>query len=52
MNKRFKNLQANEEYQEDDVQAFLDKTRTLGTHFADMISKLGGSWTFILIFLV
>jgi uncharacterized membrane protein len=51
MHKRFKKLQSNEEYQEVDVQATLDKTKTLGTHFADIISKFGGSWTFILIFL-
>jgi uncharacterized membrane protein len=51
MHRRFKKFQTDKEYQEIDVQASLEKTRTFGTRLADVVSSFGGSWKFILIFL-
>ncbi|WP_242531339.1 DUF1003 domain-containing protein [Lactococcus sp. LG592] len=51
MDRRFKKFHNSGDYQEVDVQASLDKTKTIGTRLADVVSNFGGSWTFILIFL-
>ncbi|MFK4900425.1 DUF1003 domain-containing protein [Lactococcus petauri] len=51
MDRRFKKFHNSGDYQEVDVQASLDKTKTIGTRLADVVSNFGGSWTFILVFL-
>lgn len=51
MKRRFKKIQLNEAYKEVNIEAAFNQTKTLGTYFADEVSKFGGSWRFILIFL-
>ncbi|GAK31270.1 cyclic di-GMP-binding protein BdcA [Weissella oryzae SG25] len=49
---RFAKMADSEEYQEIDVRKHLDETLTFGQRIADGVARFGGSWTFIISFLV
>lgn len=52
MRDRFTKVLIDENYQEMDVQQHLDETGTFGQRVADSVAKFGGSWPFIIGFLV
>lgn len=49
---RFAKMADSEEYKEIDVRKHLDETLTFGQQVADAVAHFGGSWTFIISFLV
>ncbi|MDR0300215.1 MAG: DUF1003 domain-containing protein [Streptococcaceae bacterium] len=52
MRDRFTKVLNDEYYHEIDVQKQLDETNTFGQKVADNIAKFGGSWTFIIPFII